>query len=178
MKDRDVDTHLKQFLAGDPAKDAFKQQVLQDSTAEFLRVQRHHSVWRFTGLAIAAMLMIGAAFWAGRVSTPSKMPETGEPQPLAVSGSNSVVVPEDLIAWLDAARLFGQLGMKDRMAHAVERAGRLLPADAVVRDQARQGHIAVRSVAKRNKPIEPTDLPGPHPSAEGIHQILAHSLGD
>jgi hypothetical protein len=44
--------------------------------------------------------------------------------------TQGVAVPNDLVAWLDAARLFHQLGMPDRMGRAVDRASRLLPAEA------------------------------------------------
>ncbi len=177
MKDRDVDTHLKHLL-GDPARDLFKQQVLQDSTAEFLRIRWQHSVWRKAGLAVVAMLIMSITFFAGRLSAPASLPDSGNTS-LADSGSGSVDVPEELVAWLDAARLFGQLGMESRMAHAVARAARLLPDDAVIAgDRAEHVFATAESKEQQNNPIEPSDGLGPHLSAETVNQILALTFGD
>jgi len=65
-----------------------------------------------------------------------------------------------VIAWLEAARLFRQLGMEERMARAVDRASRLLPRDATLVGR------------------ELMDAPEVHPSAEHSNRILAQSLGD
>ncbi len=179
MKDRDIDTHLKQCLPADLPRGPFKQQALRDSTAEFLRVRQRRSAWRNGGLAVAAMLIIGVAFLAGRLSVPRQMPERGSGTPLAESRSNGVTVPRELVAWLDAAWLFGQLGMEDRMARAVEHAGKLMPVNIVITDdQVGQMFAATRSTENQNMGTESMDLLGPHPSTECANQILALSLGD
>jgi hypothetical protein len=99
--------------------------------------------------------------------------------PWAADEPDGVKVPSDLVAWLEAARLFRQLGMEDRMARAVERAGRLLPVDIVVADgEAVRVFAANRSAENQREPVELTDMQGPHPSAESINQILAQSFGD
>lgn len=178
MKDQDVHTQLEN-LPGDPAREAFRQQVLQDSTAEFVRVQRQRSAWRKARWAMAAGLMISGAFLAGRLSAPAGLPETRDITPLANAASNSTTVSTELIAWLDAARLFGQLGMEDRMARAVERAGRLLPAETVSANYRTGPMFADAGHAKQQvTPPKPTDHTGPHLSDETITQILAFTLGE
>jgi hypothetical protein len=68
--------------------------------------------------------------------------------------------------------------MEDRMARAVERAGRLLPVDTVIADgQAGQVFAATRSI-ENQKHMELMGMPGPQPSAESVNQILAQFLGD
>jgi len=131
MKDKDVDKYLSQHLSGSPPREAFKQQTLRDSTAALVRVQRRRSAWRRAELAAAAVLIAGIAFFGGRLSKPRTLPRNVDVAPQVAAEPDGVTVPSDLVAWLDAARLFKQLGMEDRMARAVERAGRLLPYDAV-----------------------------------------------
>ncbi len=130
MKDRDIDTLLSQHLSGDQPREAFKQETLGDLTAEFVRVRRR-SAWRRAELAAAAILIAGLAFLGGRLSVPPSLPRSTDVAPLAAAESDGVTVPSDLVAWLDAASLFRRLGMEERMARAVERAGRLMPYDAV-----------------------------------------------
>jgi len=89
-------------------------------------------------LSAAAVVIAGIGFLGGRLSAPPTLPKGVDdaPQVAAVSGDSQeqgdgVTVPSDLVAWLDAARLFRQLGMEERMADAVENAGRLLPSNDV-----------------------------------------------
>jgi hypothetical protein len=179
MKDGDIDTLLRQHLSGDQPREAFKQEALRDSTARFGRVRRRRSVWRRAELAAAAILIAGIAFLGGRLSVPRKLPRSVDVAPGAVAEADGVNVPSDLVAWLDAARLFGQLGMQDRMARAVERAGRLLPVDTVTMDgQTEQVFAAGGSVESQKECMEPMGMPGPKPSAESTNQILAQSFGD
>ncbi len=178
MKDRDVDTHLRQYLSGDSPREEFKQQTLHDSTAEFVRVRRRRSAWRRAELAAAAILIGGVAFLSGRLSVPRILPGSVDVALRAATEPDGVTVPSDLVAWLDAARLFRQLGMEDRMARAVERAGRLLPVDTVIADGQAVQVFAARSIENQKKLMELTGMPGPHPSAESISQIFAHSFGD
>jgi len=178
MKDRDADTHLMQYLSGEPPREAFKQQVLRDSMAEFVRVRRRGSAWRRAGIAAAAVLIAGVAFFGGQLSVPRTLPGSIDVPPLAADEPDGVNVPSELVAWLEAARLFRQLGMEDRMARAVERAGRLLPADAFIADSQTLRVIAAGSIENQTECVEPMGVSGPHPSAESINQILAQSFGD
>jgi hypothetical protein len=179
MKDRDVDIHLKQHLSANQPREAFRQQLLRDSTAEFIRVRRRRSAWRRVELATAAIFIAGVAFLGGRLSAPPALPRSVDGAQQAVAESNSVAVPSDLVAWLDAAYLFKQLGMQDRMARAVERATKLLPANTVTNDgQTGQVFAADGSVDDQNQRMEPIAVQGPHPSAESVNQILAQVFGD
>ncbi|MHC4542363.1 MAG: hypothetical protein ACYS74_21690, partial [Planctomycetota bacterium] len=170
-------------LSSEPPREAFKQQALRDSTAEFIRVCRRRSAWRRAQIAAAAVLIASVAFFGGRLSAPRTLVRSMDAAPWAADEPDGVKVPSDLVAWLEAARLFRQLGMEDRMARAVERAGRLLPVDIVVADgEAVRVFAANRSAENQREnqrePVELTDMQGPHPSAESINQILAQSFGD
>ncbi len=177
MKDKDVDIHLKRHLSGNQPREEFKQQALHDSTTEFVRVHRRRSIRRWTRLTAAAILIAGIAFLGGRLSAPSALPRSADSTPQAAALLEGVTVPVDLVAWLDAARLFGQLGMKDRMARAVERAGKLLPVDAVNADS-RVEYVfdPGESIANQNEPMEPIDMSGPQTSSDSINKILAQVM--
>ncbi|MFC1604570.1 hypothetical protein ACFL5F_06030 [Planctomycetota bacterium] len=178
MKDRDVDKHLRQYLSGDSPREMFKQQVLRDSTAEFVRVQRRRSAWRRAELAAAAILIAGLAFLGGRLTVPPTLPTSVDVATQAGAEPDGVNVPSELVAWLEAARLFRQLGMEDRMARAVERAGRLLPADKFIADGQTLRVFTAGSIENQTECVELTGMSGPQPSAESINQILAQSFGD
>jgi len=103
---------------------------MADSLAAFVRGRRSRNWWRAGSLSAAAVLIAGVSFLLGRHSLPKAVPETVPVvTPVAVE-TQGVAVPNDLVAWLDAARLFHQLGMPDRMGRAVDRASKLLPAGA------------------------------------------------
>ena len=179
MEDKDVDTHLRQYLPGEPSRDGFRQQALRDSTAAFIRVQRLRRARRRVGLAAAAVLISGVAFLGGRLSVPSRPVGKVAVAPQPIVEPNGVTVSSDLVAWLEAANLFRQLGMEDRMARAISRARSLLPADTAAADAPSQRVFAADgSVKNQEKRMEPMDMPGPHPSAESVNQILAQSFGD
>ena len=178
MKDRDVDTHLRQLLSDDPPREAFKQRLLRDSTAEFVRIRGRRLAWQRAGLTAAAVLIAGFAFLGGRLSAPRALaPSRVDAPPVAVE-SDSINVPNELVAWLDAARLFRQLGMQDRMARAVERAGKLLPTGTFIAQDQTIRVFAAGAIESQTERVEPMDKPGPNPSADSISQILAQSLGD
>jgi len=179
IKEKDVDKYLRQHLPGCAPRDAFKQQVLHDSTAALFRARRWRSALRRAEMAAAAVLIAGFGFLGGRLSIPRTLPGNFDIVPQVTAESGGVTVPSDLIAWLDAARLFNQLGMLDRMARAVEQAGKLLPTDTVTANgQTSQVFAAGGSVDNQNEHMEPIAVHGPQPSADSINQILAQSLGD
>ena len=180
MKDRDLDARLTQSLSGEPPREAFKQQVLGSLTAEFLRVRRRRSAWRRAELAAAAILIAGVAFLGGRLSVPRKLPRNVTIAPLATAESDGVNVPSDLVAWLDAARLFRRLGMEERMARAVEHAGKLMPYDAVAASSAvDQSFTCTRDdvFENQNKHSIVADILRPHESVESVSGIMAQSFG-
>ena len=141
------------------------------------------NIWRIISRSpiatfAAAVLIAGVAFLGGRLSMPRTLPPSKDDAPPVVAEADGVNVPNELIAWLEAACLFKQLGMEDRMARAVERAGRLLPADTFIADDQILRVFAAGSIGNQTERVEPMGILGPHPSAESINQILAQSFGD
>jgi anti-sigma factor RsiW len=150
--------------------------------APFL-IWRRSSARRRVEQVAAAVLIAGIAFLGGRLSAPRKLPRSVDvaPQAVAEAETDSVNVPSDLVAWLDAARLFRQLGMEERMADAVESAGRLLPSDAVAASSV-MGQSFTRTgddvFENQNKHSILTEILGPHESVGSISGIMAQSFGD
>ncbi len=181
MEDKDVDKYLSQHLSGDSPREAFKQQTLRDSTAVLVRVRRRRSVRRRAELVAAAVLLAGVAFLSGRLSAPRTLPRNVDVAPRAAAEPDGVTVPSDLVAWLDAARLFRLLGMEDRMARAVEHAGKLLPYNAVTSISTTGQALAFTGddevFEDKNKHLILTDILGPHESVESISGIIAQSFG-
>jgi hypothetical protein len=91
-----------------------------------------------------------------------------------------VKVSRELIAWLEAANLFRQVGMQDRMARAVNRAGRLLPDDVqTVADETGAALAAYGPVEhEKEKPLDWVARGHAVASGECLNRILAQSLGD
>ena len=143
-------------------------------------IWRRSSAWRRAELAAAAVLIAGVAFLGGRLSVPRKLPRSMDVAPQAVAETDGVNVPSDLVAWLDAACLFRQLGMEDRMADAVESAGRLLPSDAVVASSV-MGQSFTRTgddiFENQNEQSILAEILRPHESVESISGIIAQSSG-
>ena len=106
MKEKDLDKYLRQHLSSSAPREAFKQQTLRDSTAAFVRVQRRRSVLRRVELTAAAVLIAGIAFLGGRLSMPHPLPRSMDIEPRVAAEPEGVIVPNDLVVWLDAARLF------------------------------------------------------------------------
>jgi hypothetical protein len=179
MKDKDVDAFLNQHLSGDQPREALRQETLRDSLANFDRVRRRRSAWRNAELAAAAVFIAGIAFLGGRLSAPSPMPRSVDVAPQAVAKSEGVSVPSDLVAWLDAARLFKRLGMEERMDRAFDKAGKLLPYDVVAANSITEQALAVDDevVENKKKQISITDILHSHESVESISGIIAQSFG-
>jgi hypothetical protein len=85
-----------------------------------------------------------------------------------MEATQTVNVSGELVAWLEAARFFKQLGMEQRMVVAYERAGALIPADPTF-----VGHSVSTAYAAR---IE-GDEERPKRARRKTTSILAHSLG-
>lgn len=134
MKDMDEDILLGQHLGGDPPRQPFRERTLGDSTTALVHTWCWRSIRRKAGFAIAAAVIAGVAFLSGRLSTPPPQRQTEIAWRVPTAAPGGVVVPEELIDWLEAAQLFRQLGMEERMARAVARAGGLLPHEARMAD--------------------------------------------
>ena len=179
MKDTEADIHLMQHLSGEPPREAFEQEVLRASTAEFQRGWRQRRFWRRAAAAAAVILIAGAAFFGGQLSVTHPLAKNENGSVKQGAEPDGVTVPREVVTWLEAARFFGQLGMEDRMARAVERAGRLLPGDAMTGDgQAVEAFLAAGSIENPKEFTEPMGKPGPNPSTASFKPILAKTLGD
>jgi len=180
MKEKNVENYLRQHLSGDPPREAFVQQALRDSTAALLRVHRRRSALRRAEFAAAAVLIVAIGFLGGRLSMPHALPSSVDVTPQAAAEPDGITVPSDLVAWLDAARLFRQLGMEDRMADAVESAGRLLPSDAVAASSVMEQNFTRTGddvFENQNKHSILAEILRPHESVESISGIMAQSFG-
>jgi hypothetical protein len=89
-------------------------------------------------------------------------------------------VPSDLVAWLEAARLFGQLGMDDRMARAIDHAHKLLPYDTATVGDATGSVVAAGggAIESPSHQAGPGRMAGPREPVESVNRIMAQSLGD
>jgi cytochrome c-type biogenesis protein CcmH/NrfG len=197
MNDAEMDKLLERIAAGEPPQALFKEQALRASLAAFAQGRRSRVRWRAAGLAAAALLMATVSFLLGRYSQP---PTGREPTPAtspAASphfvqspgqdrvGAQGVAVSDDLVAWLEAARLFRQLGMEDRMARAVDRAHQLLPYDTLTGAVACDRGMGFqpmnhRQDADATSPREaPASPPWSRPSSfETTNRIMALSFGE
>jgi hypothetical protein len=182
MKDKDLEKYLRQHLEGTPPREAFKQQVLSNSTAALVRVRRRHSIRRRAECAVAAVLIAGIAFIGGRLSVPRTLPGNVDvtPQAVAEAEADSVSVPSDLVVWLNAARLFKRLGMEERMVRAFEHASELTPYDAVA-SISTTGHALAFTDDEvfNNQNIQSilTEILCPHEPVGSISGIIAQSFG-
>ena len=141
---------------------------MSESTEALLRSARLQARWRKAGLAAAAVLVGAVSFLGGRLSVPRSLTQNADPALRAAAENAAVQVPDALVAWLDAANLFRQLGMEERMARAVERAGKLRP---------RGTASGAPVVAEREAPVALAVLPRLYEPAGDISGIMAHSLG-
>jgi len=180
MNNEDIDSLLARGFAGTPPRAAFRAAALQTSQAALARVRSRRTRWRIVPLAAAAVLIATLSFLGGRYSMPRSSAGPTPVEPQVVADDGTVAVPNDLVAWLDAARLFRRLGMEERMARAVDRAGRLLPVDAVAAYGGPAPAFTADSEVVRDETnrVSPRGVPIQHQSFENVNRILAQSFGD
>ena len=153
------------------------------AAAPFL-IGRRSSARRRAECAVAAVLIAGIAFIGGRLSVPRKLPRSVDvaPQAVAETETDSVNVPSDLVAWLDAARFFKRLGMEERRARAFDYASELTPyytvASISTRGQAFTNNGDDEVFDNQNKHSILAEILGPHESVGSISGIIAQSFGD
>jgi hypothetical protein len=138
MYDPDIEKLLERSLAGDPAGEVFRERVLRRSAA-VLTTEGRSQTGRRAACAAAAILIAAIAFLCGRVSAPRATVAEATP-------GETVNVPVELVAWLEAARFFKQLDMPERMNLAYERAGKLVPHGTL---QADAGNETALAAAKK-----------------------------
>jgi hypothetical protein len=174
MNDQDMDKLLEQGFLGDPPGQIFRARVLRDSTAALVHARRGRVRWRFARLSAAAVFIAAVSFLLGRYSAPQPAV-----RPAIADAGDTVAVPTDLVVWLDTARLFKQLGMEDRMGRALDRAGRLLPRDAIITDSVRERAFTADSemIENQHEHVGPSRTPDLHQSVESMNRIMAQSFG-
>ena len=175
MNDAEMDKLLEQGLSGGPPRPGFREEVLADSAAAFVQARRSRTRWRVGSLSAAAVLIAGIAFLLGRYSMAGPMVVTP-----SVAAAEGVTVPNELVEWLDAAQLFRQLGMEDRMARAIDHASKLLPYDTASAGGT-TGPVATtggEGVENQRNCVGPGRSPGLPESVESRKRILAQVLGD
>jgi hypothetical protein len=176
MNDQDTDHLLERGFSGEPPCEAFRLRVLRDSTAAFVHARKARVWWRWRLAAFnaAAVVVAAASFLLGRYSAPPSA------TPLVIArGGNMVAVPSELVVWLDAARLFKQLHMQDRMSRALDRAANLLPREALARGADTRPVFAVDYEATERQGADTNSIRTPDRprTVESINRIMAQSLG-
>ncbi len=175
MNSQDADNLLEQNLSGDPPSPAFRARVLRASTAAFIHTRRSGACWRLVALGTAATFIAAVSFLLGRASVPQ--PGT---EPAVAKAGDTVAVPNELVAWVNAARLFKQLGMEDRAGRALDHAGRLMPAEAAgTVAGARPGFTGGEAAgARQEQRPEGANRPDRHESFARVNRIMAQYSGD
>jgi len=180
MNNEDLDRLLEQASAVGQPRAGFREQVLRESAAAFVDGRRNRVLWHTAARSVAAVLIAGVSFLLGRCSLPQV-----EVQPMAImtpvaAEGEGIAVPSELVAWLDAARLFRQLGMEDRMARAIDHAYRLRPYDKVMAGGETGPVFAAGGgcTEPESKQVGPAGMPGLHRPVENVNRILAQFLGD
>ncbi|MGE5293238.1 MAG: hypothetical protein ACM3VT_00265 [Solirubrobacterales bacterium] len=177
MDDRNVDKLLEDSFSGGPPGPAFRAKTLLDSTGALVARRRMARRWRTAALSAAAVLIAAISFLLGRCSV-----EQASPRPaasVAAGDAANATVSNELIEWLEAAQLFRQLKMEDRMARAVDRAAGLLPVGLAAPDG--RGPVLEspdQVVSERNGPPDRFDnrvLQGPF---WNVNRIMAQSFAE
>jgi len=175
MNNEDWDNLLERGFAGEPPRQGLGEQVLRHSLAALAQRQRRRAEWRVAALSAAAVVIAGVSFLLGRCSLPARSTEA---MPVVREGQ-TVEVPGELVAWLEGARFFKQLGMPERVARAYERASALVPQDTATAGTAAGSMFAAGGGTEvLKKPASPMDTPGLHQSVENMNRVMAQSFGD
>ena len=135
---------------------------------------------KITGLLLLIAIITIAAFVTGRFSANEKI---SQPQIAQQNNNNdkNISVSRDLVAWLDAAKFFTQLGMTERAEFSYKQASQLIPAGIMQDNIAGTGqNIELAKILndfdKENMKVSEQD---PKEYSEIItNKILAHNFGD
>lgn len=143
MNNQDINKLIEDALSANSAGEAFKEQVLRDSTAALIRGRILRRQLRAAGLTLAILLATAAAFTCGRMSVSERVTHGQMIAQNVAEKDAGVRVSRDLVAWLDAARFFTQLGMDERAALSYRKASELIPRDLPDSQQAGFGPQSV-----------------------------------
>ena len=136
MNDQDTNRLIEDALSANAASNAFMERVLRESTAAFSRGRVLHRRMRTAGFTSLVLLVAAAAFFCGRLSVPGELSGRKIVMKNVDEQDNSIRVSRDLVAWLDAARFFTQLGMEERAELSYKQASELIPYDVPAHLQA------------------------------------------
>lgn len=143
MNNHDINKLIEDALSANGASNVFKEHVLRDSTAAFTRGRALRRQLRVTGLTLVILLATAAAFICGRLSVHERVTHEQMIAQNVAEKNDGIIVSRDLVAWLDAARFFTQLGMDERAALSYRKAGELIPRDVPDSQQAGFGPQSV-----------------------------------
>ncbi len=179
MNQEDLEKLLEQGLSGDPPRKEFREEVLRESLRTLAWGRRTRARWRIVSLSAAAVLIAAVSFLLGRSSLPRAEVQRMTPVRPVASEGQTVAVPSELVTWLDAARLFRQLGMEDRMARAIDHAHKLRPYDTAAPGAATGPVVAAGGGAVESgaHDVGRARGAGLHESVDSVNRIMALSLG-
>lgn len=143
MNNQDINKLIEDALSANAASNAFKEQLLEESTTALIRGRILRRQLRAAGLTLAILLVTAAAFICGRVSVSERVTHGQMIAQNVAEKDAGVRVSRDLVAWLDAARFFTQLGMDERAALSYRKASELIPRDLPDSQQAGFGSQSV-----------------------------------
>jgi len=169
MHDSKIDKLIEQSLSGPGPREAFRQQILRDSTAVLANRPERGRYWRAIGLVAAGILIAAVSFFWGRASMPRVPINRGAAARQGVETTQTVAVPADLVVWLKAARLFEQLGMEQRVTVAYKHAAKLIPSQMYGLGNRSQTVLATETDSDTELPSEPL--------SRDRQSILAQSFG-
>ncbi|MBN1972698.1 MAG: hypothetical protein JW787_03610 [Sedimentisphaerales bacterium] len=172
MNENDINDLLNSALGGNTARQDFKNQLLQNSTNAFNRGRLFHKRLKITGFVVLIAIITTAAFFSGRLSVNK---ETSHQQQIARqtnSDDNNISVSKDLVAWLDAAKFFTQLGMPERAEFSYKQASQLIPTEIPQNNIVNFGQNSL--VAQE----EISNKKNPNFYKNKINKILAQNFGD
>ena len=127
MNNQDINKLIEDALSANSASGIFKEQVLHDSTTALIRGRVLRMQFRAAGLMLAILMATAAAFVCGRLSVSDRITDRQEAVQTVGDKDDGVRVSRDMVAWLDAARFFTQLGMNERAAFSYKKASELIP---------------------------------------------------
>jgi hypothetical protein len=180
MASHDIDKLIEQSFSGDPPDSAFRAQALKESIEALDRGRRAHVRRRLAQFGLAAAFLASVSFLAGRLTVPRAATLDVNLTPRAAVVSGGVTVSDDLLAWLDAARFFKQLGMEERMGRALERAAKLRTRHNVSASHRVEDGTVVpdgQVVEEIRRPAGLAVLPRLYEPRPGTEGIIASSLG-
>ena len=138
MSDLDFNELITEGLIQGQADTAFRTRLKQRSGQALIKGQQRRLWYRRSSHICVVLLVAMSAFYSGRVTVKPQTPR--KPIVSTNSGQNgdTILVARDLVAWLEAARFFQQLGMEERANKAFQLAGTLTPSREHPNQMARQ----------------------------------------